>query len=511
MPADCPLHEFHYYVNVSLRETCKCDPGYFRPNTTAEAPQSLLFGLSACEPCKPGTFKSHAGDGVCSPCVPDTYNPHVNATSCYSCAVETASAASYEYALARESLPATPTLVLKSNGTVTQGQTSVLACVCALGNAPSLLSVPEQGPTHSFTHQCSACEPGTFKEYKNLELCAYCGTYVDGHGGTYLHTYGEDEYGAVSVHHCQPCPSNSGQNHDLIGPDGLRMYGVDSCKCFMGHENRTLIAGCRNCSDYMIQPEYSDDFCTFCEPGFYFVASHLLCQECSIADSEGNLDHVGLVLNLLDPLAYAWGTSASDCVCRLGHERLAVDDLCTPCSLGSFRPDISTHFCTDCGLNTFQNTTGQLACFECPLASSTLGKTGSTDVHDCICGPGYEALQVVEGEAVCELCAAGKFRTNRTRAEYASNCFTCPTNSYCPEGSEEPIPCPENEVSEPGSAEINHCQCPAGRGRQGEGAAHPNNGQNPESQIGTCTCALYMVCVCVVALESSESSVCLSE
>lgn len=32
-----------------------------------------------------------------------------------------------------------------------------------------------------------------------------------------------------------------------------------------------------------------------------------------------------------------------------------------------------------------------------------------------------------------------------------------------------------------------------------------------ESQIGTCTCALYMVCVCVVALESSESSVCLSE
>lgn len=472
---DCPLHEFHYYVNVSLRGTCKCDPGYFRPNTTG----SLLHGLPACEACARGAFKEHAGDGVCSPCAPATFNPYLNATYCFSCAAETASAVSYEHALARESLTASPALVLESNGTVTQGQSSVLACVCALGNAPSLLPVPEQGPAHSFTHHCSACEPGTYKEYKNLEPCSYCGTYVDGHGGTYLHTYGEDEYGAVSVHHCQTCPSNSGQNHNLIGPDGLRMYGVDTCKCFMGHENRTLITGCRNCSNYMIQPEYSDNFCTFCETGFYFVASHLVCQECSIADYEGGLDHVGLVLNLLDPLTYAWGTSASDCVCRPGHERLAVDDLCTPCSLGSSRPDISTHFCTDCGLDTFQNTTGQLACFECPLASATLGKTGSTDVHDCICGPGYEALQVVEGEAVCDLCAAGKFRTNRTREEYAATCFTCPADSFCAEGSEKPSPCPENEVSEAGSDELSDCQCPAGRGRQGGGVAHPNIGQNP--------------------------------
>ena len=267
--------------------------------------------------------------------------------------------------------------MLQTQATAQEGSSSVLACVCDLGYAAEELTTYQTVSSITFTHQCSACIPGTFKDHRDLELCSYCGVYIDGQGGTYLHTYGDStEYGATSIHHCQACPPNSGQNHLLIGVDGLVMQDVESCKCFMGYENRSEIAGCKNCSNYQVQPEYSDNACEFCPEGHYFVASYLACIPCHIADEAGNADadHELHVLNSIDP-SLTWGTSAADCVCSAGHERLSESTLCSKCNKGHVRPDLTTRHCEACGVDTFQNVTGQLLCHQCPAASSTLGKS----------------------------------------------------------------------------------------------------------------------------------------
>ena len=172
-----------------------------------------------------------------------------------------------------------------------------------------------------------------------------------------MHTFGDSaEYGATSIHHCQACPANSGQDHQLIGVDHLVMQDVDSCKCFMGFENRTDLRGCSNCTNYQIQPEYSDNACGFCPDGHYFVAAYLECTECYIADQKGHDPHVQLVLNSIDP-ALPWATSAADCICRVGHERLTENNLCTECQAGYARLDNTTRYCEVCAVDTFQNTT----------------------------------------------------------------------------------------------------------------------------------------------------------
>ena len=317
----CPMHESHYYTNVSARETCKCDPGYFRRNTSLEPEfldASLLFGLNPCDPCANGYFKSHQGDAECSKCHAGTYQPFLNATGCFFCANETATSTAFENALQREQLENftafVPHPVLQTRATAHEGTTTVLGCVCDLGFAPVDLEQIETVASVTFTQTCTACIPGTFKEHKDLKLCSYCGTYIDGHGGSYLHTFGDSaEYGATSIHHCQACPANSGQDHLLIGVDRLVMQDVDSCKCFMGFENRTDLRGCSNCTNYQIQPEYSDNACGFCPDGHYFVAAYLECTECYIADQKGHDPHVQLVLNSIDP-ALPWATSAADCM-----------------------------------------------------------------------------------------------------------------------------------------------------------------------------------------------------
>ena len=98
-----------------------------------------------------------------------------------------------------------------------------------------------------------------------------------------------------------------------------------------------------------------------------------------------------------------------------------------------------------------------------------MNRTGTPAIELCVCNPGFENL--VEG--VCHQCPAGTFRTHRTAVVekgVPTTCLLCPAHAYCPLGSVQPILCPLDEISAPGSASQSDCKCAAGRGRSVDGA-----------------------------------------
>jgi hypothetical protein len=235
--------------------------------------------------------------------------------------------------------------------------------------------------------RCEFCEPGSFKESANHEHCTYCGAISTRHGHSLLHHYGMSTRGATDSSHCIPCPAFSGQDEKLIGPSLLRMSSVDDCMCFRGHEY--IPNACSNCSQYKIQPYFSNNLCSNCPAGHFFVARNVPCQLCDLAQDGGDR-HVGLVLNSRDP-ALPWADDDSDCVCRVGFERL-MHGLCTPCAAGKFRSDNYTRYCQLCPIDTFQDSLAQIACFQCPEHSSTLGHIGRKSLFQCVCAPGFQPV-----------------------------------------------------------------------------------------------------------------------
>ena len=167
--------------------------------------------------------------------------------------------------------------------------------------------------------QCRLCNPGSFQKLPGHTLCSYCGALSLSHGHSLLHHYGQEVVGATDTTHCTQCPTFSGQDESQVGPDKLIMNNVEACVYFRGHERTD--AGCSNCSEYMIQPLFSNSVCSYCSPGHFFVSRHVPCQLCDVAEddysSTGNR-HVGLLLNSIDT-NLTWGVrSLNEYDCVLG-------------------------------------------------------------------------------------------------------------------------------------------------------------------------------------------------
>lgn len=456
---NCPQFSTHYELAVTTQDTCKCIPGF-----------TLDLNTSSCQACRKGYYKNFRGDESCLPCQIGTYNPYLNSTICFACSEATNSDLTVTYYRNLEQLYNTQAelesilsannsvnLVMQSNTTLHPASTSLYDCTCQAGQQAIDLLNDVSLP---FLQKCDHCVPGSFKANKGFDACIYCGTIVDEYGAQYKHHYGNENAGATHISHCLACPSFSGQEAHLIGPDGYVMNDITDCKCFRGHENRTL-QGCTNCSNYMVQPLFSDNNCVYCDTGYYFVHSTLECQICNLAGSDGST-HTSLVSNILDP-TFKWGSSQYDCVCNLGYERLLED--CSPCLPGFFRNDVIRRVCQFCPIDTYQPNHLSTSCNDCPANSQTRGANAQTNIYDCICNAGYEALKMVDDEGVCEQCPAGTYRTNRTREEVLQGCIECPENHFCPTGSVSPIACPSQELSDKGSDELADCECSSGRGR----------------------------------------------
>jgi hypothetical protein len=444
----CPLHEWHMLLAATARSQCLCVAGFTRPQE-----HNASLPKAPCAACAGGYYKDWLGDEICAPCDIGRYNPHLNATYCHFC-----SDASLEtLRAANASRP-----VLNSRTTVFQASVSVLDCVCERGHEPRDVG--------GAALECRQCMPGSFKEHKDHESCSYCGAPSPDHGHSLLNHFGGADSGADNHSHCLACPAFSGQDEDLIGPGLLVMDNFTDCKCFPGHENRSA-QSCSVCPQYMLQTAYSDDACVFCPAGHFFVERHVPCQACYLAD-DGGPAHELLVLNR-NNFMLPWGADGGDCVCRLGYER--ATDACRACATGKFRGSNLTRFCAECPVDTFQNTTANLQCRHCPPNSSTLDEAGKTVIEHCVCGPGFQPL----AEGLCLPCPAGTYRQSRLANESTQACVQCPADHYCPAGSVVPHPCPAGELALPGSAELDQCLCPPGRGRA-QGPAHaPEELSNP--------------------------------
>ena len=449
----CKVNEFHSLLAQISAEACLCVPGFTR-------------ALNVCTACVPGHYKNWLGNDLCAECALGQYNAMAQATACTSCALATENQEVFALALLAEFPESTDNIsnstVLQSNSTTTTGSVSVFQCVCGEGQEPSFM---HNNLEHSSLRYCQKCKPGSFQEHPGHAFCSYCGALSFGHGHALLHHYGQAVAGASDSTHCIPCPQFSGQDESLIGPGNLIMNSNDTCMCFRGHERTD--AGCTNCSEYMVQPFFSNTKCSFCPQGHYFVSRHVPCQLCDLAEdynsSTGNR-HVGLLLNSID-INLTWGVSEYDCVCAPGFQR-SVNNFCEKCPVGKYRADISTRYCNTCPFDTFQDSVGQLTCTQCPAHARTF-LTGSTALTQCVCGPGFQPLSVSENtqEGVCLPCNAGTFRTERWLNESGTQCMPCPADHYCETRATTPMPCPTGEVSLHSSQSSSDCKCKPGFGR----------------------------------------------
>ena len=409
----------------------------------------------------PGHYKNWLGNDLCAECALGKYNAMVQATACASCALATENQEVFALALLSEFpelrssvsnvslLSIVNSTVFESNATTSIGSVSVLQCVCEEGHEPSEHS--------SSLRYCRSCKPGSFQELPAHALCSYCGASSFSHGHSLLHHYGQEGVGAKDSTHCLPCPAFSGQDENLVGPDKLIMNNALTCMCFRGHE--LTAQGCRNCSEYMIQPLFANAACTFCPAGHYFVARHLPCQLCDVPQDSGDR-HVGIVLNSVNK-SFTWGVNEDDCGCRAGFQR-SIIGLCEACPVGKFRSDTTSKHCSLCPQDTFQDSVAQLACKLCPAHASTLSQPGSTALSQCVCGPGFQPLSV---QGVCSACEAGTFRSVRLHNESDAQCMPCPVNHYCEAGAIQPLACVSGEESIQSSQSISDCKCTAGFGR----------------------------------------------
>ena len=276
----CPMFEWHELLGQTSVAACMCIEG-FEHSTN-----------SSCTPCKPGYYKNWIGNETCLPCAIRSYNFKEQATSCYLCSFATQNHELFAQALALEftkvtlanTITANDTLanntltndtlanytlanytltnvtighhlfmlVFSSNMTVTQASVSVLQFVCDVGQQPI---------NDGLSSRCQLCEAGSFKESANHEQCTYYGAVSTRHGHSLLHHYGAFVRGATDSSHCIPCPVFSDQDKDLVGPSLLCLGSVEDCMCFPCHEYTA--DSCRNCSQYKIQPLFSNSLCSY--------------------------------------------------------------------------------------------------------------------------------------------------------------------------------------------------------------------------------------------------------
>jgi hypothetical protein len=271
----CPQHEWHELLQQSS-DVCLCVAGFARPrpsNTTGTTDKT------PCQVCSPGHYKDWLGEQHCLPCAVGRYNPDVQSTICHYCSDATAHSEAWLGAIAPYMVAGvadnSTRMVLESNTTVRVEAVSVLECVCEVGQEPRVVG--------EFS-RCRQCMQGSFQEHKSHEHCTYCGGLSVDYGWEFLHHYGLPGAGVTDWTHCAACPSFSGQDESLVGPDKIRMSDVSDCMCFPGHE-RVLsrfasecgnCSECHNCSQYMIKPSLSDDACNFCPAGHFFIESRAL-------------------------------------------------------------------------------------------------------------------------------------------------------------------------------------------------------------------------------------------
>jgi len=100
--------------------------------------------------------------------------------------------------------------------------------------------------------------------------------------------------------------------------------------------------------------------------------------------------------------------------------------------------------CLSCPMNTYADTVGAARCDHCP--SNAISGTGSTNITDCKCSPGFEGP---DGGS-CTMCSAGKFK--RDAGAEGGTCANCEAGTFASEdGATACVLCDSGTISVAGS------------------------------------------------------------
>jgi len=425
----CPLNTFQ---NEEGQALCKdCDATRMTPLTGRTQLNECLCregfeggnaDVSAtCSECSLGHFKASHGNNLCDRCLVASFADTTQSTTCVLCSVYSSS----------------PGATLGANTTVNDASISGDDCVCDLGRFQNTADV-----NNLF---CEPCHRGSYKTEKGMQTCDLCGI------GIFIHTFGQDETGAVSSSHCQDCPSHSGQLASEVSLVSL-MNEITDCQCFPGHDTWTS-SSCVSCEDFKFKLGFNNLPCEYCSDGQYFIEHNQACGNCDLIDAtDSQRRHTMQAVNTGDS-SLRWGQDELDCVCDLGFFR--ITDSCHQCTAGSYRNETEVLTCTPCAIDTYQDESAALGCKFCPENSHTVA-TGSSSITDCRCDAGYELHST---EHRCIPCTAG------TYAPHSSNvCQQCVENTYSLDLAAICTPCAANERSQAGSSQEGFCNCLPGFG-----------------------------------------------
>ena len=390
----------------SAKAACICNMGYTGPGGSA------ANGVTACEACVAGKYKTATGPATCTNCLADQYSTVVAATSntCQSCS---------------------------ANMQAPEASNEAVDCKC------------NKGYTGADGATCTACLAGTYKTSVGPATCVNCP----------VNTYSTMVAKPDSV--CTACYSSSSQSY--AGSD----EGTD-CKCNAGYFGADG-AYCAKCSQgyYKLAASYTPESstCTNCAANTYqplngaTLASACLSCPGNSQSPAASAESTSCLCN-----AGYTGPSGGTCTaCYMGkYKSVPGPQQCTNCNNATYSSaTAATTYttCLACPLNSssMMGSTARADC-HCAFGFSTL-KLGQPDSSCQLCPTGT-FNDILDAEA-CSKCTAGKY-SSAWGAKGTETCLTCPSSTFSLEGQPQCDSCPGNSTSPANSGVITACQCNPG-------------------------------------------------
>jgi cysteine-rich repeat protein len=275
---------------------------------------------------------------------------------------------------------------------------------------------------------------------------------------------------SITITNCLACPANA------VSPDGSD--SVFDCRCNLGYRGPDG-ENCTACLPGSYKDVIGPSNCTLCPANTYNPDENATdasyCRQCS--------EH------MISPRGSGVVVA---CICDRGYTGEDGTN-CTACVMGKYKDTQGDAACTDCGIGKYLDYTAASNETECKSCVnhhefSNTAATGSADVTDCRCVPGYfgyngircracpeGTYKEVLGPGPCDTCPLAQTSPEASNASSAcecspgyardgANCTACPEDTYR-EAGQPPTACsscPENTTSPPASGLLYDCVCKRG-------------------------------------------------
>ena len=456
---DCP--PFSNTNNTMAQLFCKCLPGYENHQEKALDRNQL----DECVPCPAGKYKSHLGSEPCTDCTPNSYSPVQSdealdcicnkgyegngSSACLAC--PSGKYKDWEGPRAQP-LPCTP---CPRYSTTTSNATNILDCTCLPGYTGPYGPPESVESRFFFDLECTACEPGTYKNASGSAPCLECPQ--NAYSETSASTFCACNAGyAGTLYNCTSCAS--GKYKDILGTEACSSCPADSYSDISG------ATVCTECPPGSLAAAGSSlrGECIG-KPGFYGPdgGPFSACEEGTYKSEAGSTECIDCKPYAISPKG---STTESTCQCRAGYTSLTMNGPCIACAAGKYKaingsaacltcpshadsPPASYtrdmcickegytgqngQACSPCESGTYKASNGSASCAPCP--NNTHSPEASSHITKCVCKPGYTGDDSFD----CTACEAGKYKT----ASGSGNCILCQHGSQSSEASTQQADC----------------------------------------------------------------------